>query len=251
MPSRGPDPARDGVAHLRRSDPVLARIIDRVGPFGLVARRHADHFGSLARAIVFQQLSGKAAETIHARFLALFDGPPTPASLLGAGEARLRSAGLSRPKVAALVDLATATSDGRLALPLPRALRDEEVVERLTAVRGIGPWTAHMFLMFHLGRPDVLPVGDLGFRTAVRGAYGLRRDPPAETLVRLAEPWRPWRSVATWYLWRSLEGGTSTNPAAARPKTSRATGAATGGGSRPSRAPTRGDSAGRRPSRSR
>lgn len=216
MSRPGADPAREGVRHLVRADPVLARIVERVGPYRLTPRRHRDHFGSLARAIVFQQLSGKAAETIHGRFLALFDGPPTPDSVLAAGEERLRSAGLSRPKVAALADLADATKDGRLPLPMPPRLEDDEIVLRLTRVRGIGPWTAHMFLLFHLGRPDVLPTGDLGLRTAIRRAYGWRRDPDPDRLVRLAKPWRPWRSVATWYLWRSLEGGTATNPAAPR-----------------------------------
>jgi 3-methyladenine DNA glycosylase/8-oxoguanine DNA glycosylase len=203
-----------GVAHLVAADPVLAGIVARVGPYTLVPRRHRDHFGSLARAIVFQQLSGKAADTIHKRFLGLFPEAPTPTHVVSATDAALRGAGLSRAKVAALRDLASAALDGRLPLPLSHRLADEEIVERLVSVRGIGPWTAQMFLMFHLGREDVLPTGDLGLRTAAKRAYRLRGDTSPERLERLAAPWRPYRSIATWYLWRSLETPGS-NPAAA------------------------------------
>ena len=206
-------PARDGVAHLERVDPVLAAIIGRVGAYGLEPRRHRDHFGTLARAIVFQQLSGKAAETIHGRYLALFPTKrPAPEEVLSAPDAVLRGAGLSGAKVLAVRDLAAAAMDGRLPLPLSARLTDEEIVERLTCVRGIGPWTAHMFLMFHLGRPDVLPVGDLGLQSAVKRAYRVRGVPTPARIEKLAAPWRPWRSVATWYLWRSLETP-GTNPA--------------------------------------
>jgi DNA-3-methyladenine glycosylase II len=201
-----------GVAHLRDADPVLRSIIERVGPLALSAPRRVDAFAALARAIVFQQLSGKAAETIHGRFAALFDGRPSPEGVLSAADERLRGAGLSRAKVAAVRDLAVATKDGRLVLPMSRRLDDERVIEQLTAVRGIGPWTAHMFLIFQWGRPDVLPVADLGLRNAVRRAYGLRRDPDPGRLVRIATPWRPWRSVATWYLWRSLDPAGATDP---------------------------------------
>ena len=211
--ARRAHPAREGVEHLRRADPVLAALIDRVGPFGLAAKRHRDHFGSLSRAIVYQQLSGKAAETIHGRYLALFPGTPTPRAVLDATPARLRAAGLSGAKAAALLDLASATLDGRLPLPVSARLSDEEIVERLVNVRGIGPWTAQMFLMFHLGRPDVLPVGDLGLRTGAKRLYRLRGDPSPARLLRLAEPWRPWRSVATWYLWRSLDPQAAATPA--------------------------------------
>lgn len=197
--------ASDGVAHLRRADEALAAIIDRAGPYRLELDTERGHFGSLAKAIVFQQLSGKAASTIHARYLALFPEIPSPTSLRALPQATLRGAGLSRAKVSALYDLADATGDGRLELPLVDDMPDEQVVESLTQVRGIGPWTAQMFLMFHLGRPDVLPTGDLGFRTAARRAYRLRGDPSPARLTKLAEPWRPWRSVAVWYLWRSLE----------------------------------------------
>jgi 3-methyladenine DNA glycosylase/8-oxoguanine DNA glycosylase len=202
----------EGVAHLERADPVMRAIVGRVGPMSLRPPRRVDTFSSLARAIVFQQLSGKAAATIHGRFAALFDGRPTPERVLDAAEERLRGAGLSRAKVLAVRDLASATLDGRLALPLSRRLEDEAVVERLVTVRGIGPWTAHMFLIFQWGRPDVLPVADLGLRNAVRRAYGLRRDPTPERLASIAAPWRPFRSVATWYLWRSLDAAGATDP---------------------------------------
>ncbi|MFO0931579.1 MAG: DNA-3-methyladenine glycosylase [Planctomycetota bacterium] len=205
--------ATDGVAHLCRVDPVLADVVARVGPCTLRAPRRRDDFAALARAIVFQQLAGAAAETIHGRFAALFGGVPTPEAVLACDVARLRAAGLSGAKAAAVTDLARATTDGRLAFPLPSRWTDDEVTARVTSVRGIGPWTAQMFLMFHLGRPDVLPVGDLGLRNAVRRAYRKRRDPTPATLERLAAPWRPWRSVATWYLWRSLDGAAPTNPA--------------------------------------
>ena len=204
----------EGVAHLERADPVLREIVRRVGPMGLRAPRQVDAFSALARAIVFQQLSGKAAETIHGRFAGLFDGRPTPERVLDASEDRLRSAGLSRAKVLAVRDLAAATRDGRLVLPISRRLADDAVIERLVSVRGIGPWTAQMFLIFQWGRPDVLPVADLGLRNAVRRAYGLRRDPSPERLAAIAKPWQPWRSVATWYLWRSLDVSGATDPTA-------------------------------------
>ena len=207
-------PAREGVEHLTQADPVLAALIARVGAYDLAPRKNRDHFGTLARAIVFQQLSGKAAETIHGRFLGLFaTKKPAPNDVLRASEEALRGVGLSRAKVLAVRDLAAATLDGRLELPVPPRLADEEIVERLTLVRGIGPWTAHMFLMFHLGRSDVLPVGDLGLRTAVKRAYALRGEVKPARLEKIAAPWRPWRSVATWYLWRSLDS-VGTNPAA-------------------------------------
>jgi 3-methyladenine DNA glycosylase/8-oxoguanine DNA glycosylase len=206
--------ADDAVRHLRGADPVLRAIVERVGACSLAAPRRRDDFGALARAIVFQQLNGRAAETIHGRFLGLFPAAPTPHDVHAVPAARLRGAGLSAAKAAAVRDLASAALDGRLAFPLSRRLGDEAVLARLTTVRGIGPWTAHMFLMFHLGRPDVLPLGDHGLRTAMRRAYRLRGEPSLARLERIALPWRPYRSYATWYLWRSLEGGVATNPAA-------------------------------------
>src|SRR5437868_4017853 len=139
--ARRAHPAREGVEHLRRVDPRMRALIDRVGAFGMTKPAHDDHFGSLSRAIVYQQLSGKAAGTIHGRWLALFPEAPTPRAVLDAEVERMRSAGLSGAKVAALRDLAAAATDGRLPLPVPAGLADEEIVERLVTVRGIGPWT--------------------------------------------------------------------------------------------------------------
>lgn len=191
------------VAHLRRADRVLARLIDAVGEYGLQPR--GDPFTSLAQAILYQQLAGAAAAAIERRFTSLFgDGRyPAPAELLATREEELRAAGLSRQKLAYLRDLAARFLDETLDPQLLPALEDEEVVRQVAAVKGIGRWTAQMYLMFSLGRPDVLPVGDLGLRRAVREAYGLAELPSPEELTRLAEPWRPYRSVATWYLWQS------------------------------------------------
>jgi DNA-3-methyladenine glycosylase II len=198
------------VAHLRAADPVMAQIIDRVGP--LPAGRDpsrpdpADHYGALVRAIVGQQLSTKAARAIHGRLLERFGGrPPTPAEVLAADAAQLRAAaGLSNAKVGFLRSLAEHIVSGELELDRIAKLPDEEVIAELIAVRGLGIWTAQMFLMFQLERPDVLAVGDLGIRRAAMLAYGLEELPAAPELERLAEPWRPHRTTACRYLWRSL-----------------------------------------------
>lgn len=197
--------ARDGVSHLRRVDPRLSELIDRVGPYGLVADRGPDHFGALAQAIVYQQLAGKVAAIIHGRFLGLFPRPPDARAVAAVEDATLRGVGLSGAKVRALKDLSLAATDRRLPLPIDAASADDDVVERLTCVTGIGPWTAHMFLIFHLGRPDVWPIGDFAIRTSAKRLYRLRGDPSRDRLERLALPWRPWRSVASWYLWRALD----------------------------------------------
>jgi DNA-3-methyladenine glycosylase II len=202
---RGEDRWGAAVAHLARADPVLAEIVARVGPCRLEPRRGRSHFGTLLRSIVFQQLSGRAAETIHGRFLALFPGPPRPADVLAASEGALRGAGLSAGKVRSVRALARACAEGALRLPVRASWDDARVLEALTSVHGIGPWTAQMFLMFHLARPDVLPTGDLGLRKAVHRAYGIPPSAPPHRVERLAERWRPWRTVATWYLWRSLD----------------------------------------------
>jgi 3-methyladenine DNA glycosylase/8-oxoguanine DNA glycosylase len=194
--------------HLTDADPVLGRLIGRVGEFGLVPRHSSSLFASLARAIVYQQLSGAAAATILGRVVALFAPKrfPTPADLLAMPPERLRAAGLSAAKTAALRDLAARTLDGAVP-PMARVRRmeDEEVVAQLTQVRGIGRWTVEMLLMFGLGRPDVLPLGDLGIRKGYAVTFGARGLPAPVTIARRAERWRPYRSVASWYMWRALE----------------------------------------------
>jgi DNA-3-methyladenine glycosylase II len=198
------------VERLRQSDPVIAGLVDGFGTPDEVltrrGRRPGDAYGALVRSIVGQQLSTKAARTIFERLVELFGGrTPTPKELLDADPDLLRGAGLSRAKVAYLRDLAEHVEDGELELERLAELPDEEVSEQLTAIKGLGQWTAHMFLIFHLGRPDVLPIGDLGIRRAVQIAYGLEEPPDAAELERIAEPWRPHRSLACVYLWRSLD----------------------------------------------
>jgi DNA-3-methyladenine glycosylase II len=201
--------APEGMEHLRRADPVMRELVDRLGPLDDEGRRRgrpADAYGALLRSIVGQQLSTKAARSIFGRLTELFGGrTPTPQELLDADPEAVRSVGLSRPKVAYLRDLAQHVLDGSLELDRLDELSDEEISAELTAVKGLGQWTADMFLIFHLGRPDVLPVGDLGVRRAARDAYGLPEYPLPPELERLAEPWRPWRSLASLYLWRSLD----------------------------------------------
>ena len=198
-----------GTRHLRRRDPTMRALIDRLGPLDLEARRRgrpADAYGALLRSIVGQQLSTKAARSIYDRVTALFGGrTPTPRELLDADPEAIRGAGLSRPKVAYMRSLAEHVLSGELELDRLDELSDEEITAELTAVKGLGEWTAHMFLIFHLQRPDVLPVGDLGVRNAVREVYGLAELPKPAELVELGEPWRPHRSLASLYLWRSLD----------------------------------------------
>jgi DNA-3-methyladenine glycosylase II len=202
---------QDAVAHLRAGDPVLAAVIDELGPEP-PADRHAprpnDHYGALVRSIVGQQLSTKAARAIYARLVARFDGhAPTPAQVLADDPEELRAAaGLSRAKVSFLRSLAEHVLDGSLELERLDALSDERVTAELVAVRGLGPWSADMFLMFHLGRPDVLPVGDLGIRKAIMALYGLPALPDATAIIALTNPWRPYRTMACRCLWRSLDG---------------------------------------------
>jgi DNA-3-methyladenine glycosylase II len=201
---------RKSVEHLRASDPVLARIIDEVGKLPSVRAGRAnpeDHYGALVRSIVGQQLSVLAARAIYGRLTERFGGrAPTPQEILDDDPEALRAAaGLSRAKVGFLRSLAEHVLSGELELDSLDALGDEEVIAELVAVKGLGEWTSHMFLMFHLDRPDVLAVGDLGIRRAIERAYGLQELPKAAEMEALAEPWRPYRTLACRYLWRSLD----------------------------------------------
>jgi DNA-3-methyladenine glycosylase II len=191
---------------LMRRDPILGAAIKRIGPCALASRQRKDHLSALAGSIVSQQLSTKAAATIFARFLALFpDGEiPDAAAIAALDDAALRAVGLSGQKVGYLRDLSARIADGRLRLDELERLSDDDVVERLTSVKGFGRWTAEMFLMFRLHRPDVLPVGDLGIVKAVQKLYRLRKTPDAKRLLKIGEAWRPYRSVASWYLWQTL-----------------------------------------------
>ena len=184
-------------------------IVRRVGPLGLEKRRRGrpdDAYGALVRTIVGQQLSTKAARSIYARLTALFDGDaPTPSELISTDEELLRAAGLSRPKIRYLRDLANRILSGDLDLGELQELSDEDAAARIVAVKGLGQWSADMFLMFHLGREDVLPVGDLGIRRAAERAYGLPDLPDPNALRELAAPWRPHRTLASFYLWESLD----------------------------------------------
>jgi DNA-3-methyladenine glycosylase II len=199
---------RRAVTHLKRADPRLAAVIERVGPCRFAARAEGTHFEAVARAIVFQQLSGKAAGTIHRRFHGLFgDRAPEPAELLGAPDEDLRAVGLSRQKIGYLRDLADRVGSGDVPLDHIETLDDEAAIAALTRVKGVGRWTAQMFLMFRLGRPDVLPELDLGVQKGIQLAYGKRALPAPKDVLRIGKPWAPWRSVASWYLWRSLENG--------------------------------------------
>jgi DNA-3-methyladenine glycosylase II len=194
---------------LRKADDVMARLIAEHGPLDENRRRRGrpnDAYGALLRSIVGQQLSTAAARTIYGRLTDLFGGrTPTPSELLEIDPEQIREAGLSRAKVAYLRDLAEHVEDGELDLQALPELDDEEVSAQLTAIKGLGPWTVDMFLIFHLGRPDVLPVGDLGIRKAVQVQYGLKELPGPSDIERIAEPWRPWRSLACLYLWTSLD----------------------------------------------
>jgi DNA-3-methyladenine glycosylase II len=197
------------IAALREADPVMARLIDEhatVVRRDLKRERTGDAYGALLRSIVGQQLSTKAASTIYARMLDIFGGhAPTPKQLLAADPDEIRAAGLSRPKIAYLRDLARHVEDGTLELDRLDELPDEEVSAQLTAVKGLGQWTADMFLMFHLRRPDVLPVGDQGIRRAVQVQYRMRKLPDPKRLEKVARPWRPHRTLACLFLWSSLD----------------------------------------------
>jgi len=194
---------------LMRRDPTLASAIKRIGPCGMADRQRKDHLTALVGSIVSQQLSTRAAATIFGRFAALFPGNtdnhiPSAEAIAAIDDATLRSVGLSGQKVSYLRDLCARIQDGRLQLDELEHLPDETVIERLTAVKGFGRWTAEMFLMFRLHRPDVLPAGDLGIMNAVQRLYGLRKRPKPERILKIGEAWKPYRSVASWYLWQTL-----------------------------------------------
>jgi DNA-3-methyladenine glycosylase II len=204
---------------LLRRDPILATLIRQHGPCRIGEALRADHFSALVRAIIFQQLSTKAASTIHGRLVALLpDSRVTPYALAAVTEDQFRNAGVSRQKSMYLRDLCEKFTSGDVALEDVETLDDESVIAALTKVKGIGRWTAEMFLMFRLHRPDVLPLGDLGILTAVQKAYRLRKRPTPDRLRELAEAWKPYRSIACWYLWRSLDDKPAAKPAARKPK---------------------------------
>jgi DNA-3-methyladenine glycosylase II len=205
---------------LLRRDPVLANLIRQHGPCRLADAVRVDHFSALVRAIIFQQLSTKAASTIHDRLVALFpERRVTPAALCAISEEQFRSAGVSRQKSMYLRDLCDKLASGEVQLESIESLDDEDVIGALTKVKGIGRWTAEMFLMFRLHRPDVLPVGDLGIVSAVQKAYGLRKRPTPQRLLKLGDAWKPYRSIACWYLWRSLDNqGAVSAPNAPQPR---------------------------------
>jgi DNA-3-methyladenine glycosylase II len=200
------DEYRRAERRLSRRDPVMRALIRRCGHCGLAKAQHTDPFAATVQAIVWQQLSGKAASTIYKRLQALWpDGTPSPASIQALSDEAMRAAGLSRGKVRYLRDLSQKVADGTVPLNDLAHLEDEAVIEVMTRVKGIGRWSAEMFLMFRLHRPDVMPVGDLGIVNAIRRAYGLRKTPTPKRMLQIAETWRPYRSIACWYLWHSLD----------------------------------------------
>jgi DNA-3-methyladenine glycosylase II len=197
---------RRALSHLRASDPALAAIIDKVGPYRLVPRTDGTHFDYVVRCIVGQQLSGKAAQTIYQRLLDLYGGRrPPPAELLKTPDGKLRAVGLSGRKVEYVKELAARAHKREIAIERLHEMADEEVMETLVRVRGIGRWTAQMVLMFRLGRADILPELDLGVQKAVQRLFRMRKLPTPEKLQKIGAKWAPYRTYAAWYLWRSLE----------------------------------------------
>lgn len=194
---------KEAIDHLKRSDPVLAEIIGRVGEYRIEFRE--PDFETLVKSIIYQQLSGRVANVIFGRLSHAAGGKVTPEGVLKLRPSRMRTLGLSGQKIAYIRDLARRTRDGALAFEGLARLSDEEVIELLTEVKGIGVWTVHMFLIFALRRANVLPTGDLGIRAAIRKAYGLSELPTPAEMEAMAERWRPYCTVASWYLWRSLE----------------------------------------------
>ena len=205
MPGRLRFSAATAYRHLKAADPIVAALIEAHGPYR--PRPAMDHYESLLRTILYQQLNGTAATTIRDRWMTLYGGRyPTPTELLATTDEAFRASGVSRQKATSMRDVAEHVLAGSLDLPALEAMADEDVVERITAVRGLGEWSAHMFLMFQLGRPDILPVGDYGVRNGIRIAYGLGEMPSPARAREIGAPWAPYRSVASWYMWRAVEG---------------------------------------------
>ena len=196
---------RKALNHLRKADPILRGVIEQVGPCRLEPLTSGSHFEFIARSIIYQQLSTKAAATIHGRVQALCGGSLTMDPLLTLSDEALRGAGLSRQKLGYLRDLAMHATNGTLDTQHFPDLPDEEITRQMVQVKGIGVWTAQMFLIFRLGRPDVLPVLDLGVRKGVQRAYRLRKLPDAKRIEKIAKAWEPYRSIGSWYMWRVLE----------------------------------------------
>ena len=194
---------RAAILHLRKADPVLGAIIERIGPCRMEFGEPTFH--SLAEAILYQQLNGKAAVTIFNRFSALAGNPLTPEGILKLTDAQMRAVGLSRQKTAYLRDLSEKTRAGLLEFERMGEMSEEEVIAHLTQVKGVGVWTAHMFLMFTLRRPDILPTGDYGVQAAIKKHYRKRKWPKPNVMIKIAKPWAPYRSIACWYLWKSLD----------------------------------------------
>ena len=197
---------RKAINHLKKSDPIMAEVIGRVGKCALEPRADGTHFDAVMRAIIFQQLSGQAAGTIHRRFKELYGGrDPSPKELLRTPDAKLRSVGLSGQKSRYLKDLAARVESGDCPIDTLDALSDDEIIEALTSVKGVGRWTAQMFLMFRLGRLDVLPDLDLGIQKGIKLAYKLRKHPVPKRVLKIGAKWAPYRTIASWYLWRLLD----------------------------------------------
>jgi len=196
---------RKAILHLKKSDPVMRATIERVGPCKMQFGEPTFH--SLAEAIVYQQLNGNAAATIFKRFAALAGNPLTPRGTLKLTPEQMRAAGLSKQKSSYLFDMAERAHRGELDFLRLPDLSDQEVIEHLTQVKGVGVWIAHMFLMFTLRRPNILPIGDYGIRVAIKKAYNKRKLPKPEMMEKIARPWAPYRSIACWYLWQSLDIG--------------------------------------------
>ena len=194
---------RHAILHLKKSDPILRAIIEKVGPFRMNYGEPTFH--SLAESILYQQLNGKAAATIFKRFTDAAGDPLTPEGILALTDAQMRAVGLSKQKTAYLRDLAEKTKAGLLEFEKLSSLPDLDVIQHLTQVKGIGVWTAHMFLMFTLRRPDVLPTGDYGVQVAIKKYYRKRKLPKPKDMEKIAKSWAPYRSIACWYLWRSLD----------------------------------------------